>query len=422
MTPLFGAALAVQVDAVLAATAGREIVEFGAGTGRLAADLLIALAARDALPSRYAIVEVSPDLAERQRATIAAAAPALAGRVEWLAGVPATDRRRRGDERGARRDPAARRRAARRRAAGARRGLERRARGPSPSTTGRRIRASRRSPPRAFRRSPPRASPAGVDYLSEINPAAEALVETIGRRLAGGALLVVDYGFPAAEYYHPQRDQGTLMGHYRHRAHADPFLWPGLSDLTAHVDFSAIAARGPARRARGRGLHRPGAVPAGLRHPRRAGGAGRAGRAGGAARDRGGTKAPVPRRDGRALQGAGAGAHARHRVAGLRAGRPRPPALTAGESRPDRSLRESPAERCRASLQCEWLNPARHSHAESPRRRSQPAHGVRGGVRGAQPGARRRAAGDDAAGGVQRHGAAAARGARRRCSFRRAAA
>ncbi|HYR01393.1 MAG TPA: SAM-dependent methyltransferase, partial [Casimicrobiaceae bacterium] len=50
--------------------------------------------------------------------------------------------------------------------------------------------------------------------------------------------------FPAAEYYHPQRDRGTLMGHYRHRAHDDPFLWPGLTDLTAHVDFSAVAAAG----------------------------------------------------------------------------------------------------------------------------------------------------------------------------------
>ena len=247
MTPLFGAALAVQVDAILAATAGREIVEFGAGTGRLAADLLIALDARGALPSRYAIVEVSPDLAERQRATIAVAAPALAGAGRVAVGRAAEDRRRRGAERGARRDPAARRRAARRRAARARRGLERR------RAVVRLRRPAGEAAPAAAPRSARRARfpalaaarfPEGVDYLSEINPAAEALVETIGRRLAGGALLIVDYGFPAAEYYHPQRDEGTLMGHYRHRAHADPFLWPGLSDLTAHVDFSAIADAG----------------------------------------------------------------------------------------------------------------------------------------------------------------------------------
>ncbi len=86
--------------------------------------------------------------------------------------------------------------------------------------------------------------PAGGDYVSEINPAAEALVAAIGRRVAAGALLLIDYGFPAAEYYHPQRSAGTLMCHYRHRAHADPFLWPGLTDITAHVDFTAIATAG----------------------------------------------------------------------------------------------------------------------------------------------------------------------------------
>ena len=243
MTPLFGAALAVQVDAILAATAGREIVEFGAGTGRLAADLLIALDARGALPSRYAIVEVSPDLAERQRATIAVAAPALAGRVEWLSGVPPridgavvlnevldaipphVVARRAGAlfERGVVWNEA----------------MQSFAFDDRPANPRLTALAAARFPALAAARFPE-----GVDYLSEINPAAEALVEMIGRRLAGGALLIVDYGFPAAEYYHPQRDEGTLMGHYRHRAHADPFLWPGLSDLTAHVDFSAIADAG----------------------------------------------------------------------------------------------------------------------------------------------------------------------------------
>jgi SAM-dependent MidA family methyltransferase len=86
--------------------------------------------------------------------------------------------------------------------------------------------------------------PPDADYTSEINLAAEALVEDLGRRIAHGALLAIDYGFPAAEYYHPERNRGTLMGHYRHRAHDDPFLWPGLSDVTAHVDFTAIARAG----------------------------------------------------------------------------------------------------------------------------------------------------------------------------------
>ena len=113
MTPLFAQALAVQVRAILEATPGRELVEFGAGSGALAADLLNALAAADALPTIYRILEVSPDLRERQRETIArrAAEPPRACRVDRPAA--AAHRRRRTDERGARRRSAARDRAPR---------------------------------------------------------------------------------------------------------------------------------------------------------------------------------------------------------------------------------------------------------------------------------------------------------------------
>ena len=69
-------------------------------------------------------------------------------------------------------------------------------------------------------------------------------MEDLGGRLVGGAILAFDYGFPRREYYHPERIAGTLMAHYRHRATADPFVWPGLADLTAHVDFTAIAEAG----------------------------------------------------------------------------------------------------------------------------------------------------------------------------------
>ena len=85
--------------------------------------------------------------------------------------------------------------------------------------------------------------PAG-DYESEINPEGEALTETLARILRRGLLLWLDYGFPAREYYHPQRTSGTLMCHFRQHAHADPLVLPGLQDITAHVDFSAIARAG----------------------------------------------------------------------------------------------------------------------------------------------------------------------------------
>ena len=233
MTPLFARALATPVAAVLAASTTREIVELGAGSGVLAADLLAALAARTATPSHYRILEVSPELRERQRATIAQRAPGQLARVEWIDALPAAIdgvvlmnevldavpphivARRSGlwYERGVAWDEGPR--------------WEDR-----PLSGGALLALARN-------RFPPDG-----DYASELNPAAEALVQSLARRVAGGALLVIDYGFPQREYYHAQRHEGTLMGHYRHRAHADPFLWPGLSDLTAHVDFTAMGEAG----------------------------------------------------------------------------------------------------------------------------------------------------------------------------------
>ena len=86
--------------------------------------------------------------------------------------------------------------------------------------------------------------PAQIDYASEVNPAAEAMVEALGRRLRHGALLIIDYGFPRAEYYHPQRSGGTLMCHRAHQADTDPLADVGAKDITAHVDFSGIALAG----------------------------------------------------------------------------------------------------------------------------------------------------------------------------------
>ena len=81
-----------------------------------------------------------------------------------------------------------------------------------------------------------------IPYESEINLAGAAWMRTLGTMLEEGAIFVIDYGFPRAEYYHPQRSMGTLMCHHRHRSHGDVFLEPGAQDITAHVDFSALAA------------------------------------------------------------------------------------------------------------------------------------------------------------------------------------
>jgi SAM-dependent MidA family methyltransferase len=235
LTPLFGRTLAQQLREALAEIPRAELIELGPGSGRLCADVLATLAEADALPERYWLLEVSPDLRERQRAHLAAAVPEHAGRVGWIDVLPerwsgavlANEvldavpvhlvARKSGEwlERGVGID-----------AAGALGFVDR----PLAS-------ASLRDRARA-------RFPAEVDYLSEVNPTAEALVSNLARRCERGLALILDYGFPASEYYHPQRNAGTLMAHYRHRAFADPLLRPGLADVTAHVDFSAIAHAG----------------------------------------------------------------------------------------------------------------------------------------------------------------------------------
>ena len=233
LTPLFGAALARQVGEILGAGGG-DVVELGAGSGALAADLLLALAEADRLPASYVIVDVSPELRERQRATLRERAGAHADRVVWRDALPdAIDGAVVLNEV---LDAIAPHVVVRRAGRWLERGVV--------LHEQRFVLADRPLADAALTALAEARFPPEVDYASEINPAAEALVTDLGRRLAHGALLILDYGFARAEYYHPQRSSGTLMGHYRHRAHADPLLWPGLSDLTAHVDFTAIAEAG----------------------------------------------------------------------------------------------------------------------------------------------------------------------------------
>ena len=233
LTPLFADALAGQLAELLPQTGG-ELIEFGAGTGRLAADLLAALQRRDVLPTRYRIVELSAELAQRQRDTIAARVPDLLDRVEWLNELPARIdgvlignevldampcELVRWDEAGL----------AHRRGVGWRDGFVWQDRDLAPDSV--------------LAREAADIAP-GSDYLSEIPLAATAFVASVAEHLARGALILLDYGFPRREFYHPQRRQGTLMCHYRHHAHGEPFSYPGLTDITCHVDFTAVAVAG----------------------------------------------------------------------------------------------------------------------------------------------------------------------------------
>jgi len=234
MSALFGRALARQVAQVMAMSAP-AVLEAGAGTGRLAADLLAELERLGQLPERYDILDLSADLRERQQQTLAAAVPHLLPRVRWLDRLPATFtgvvvgnelldampahivawREDTICERGVEFD-----------------GTIGFAWGERPA--GGALLAAAVEIGRQCR------LPAG--YESEIGLAARAWTAEWGHRLERGALLLIDYGFPRHEFYHPQRSGGTLMCHYRHHSHTDPFHLPGLQDVTAHVDFTAIIA------------------------------------------------------------------------------------------------------------------------------------------------------------------------------------
>ncbi len=236
LTPLFGQALASQVQQIMDLSAP-QVIEAGAGTGLLAADLLLELERRGALPERYAILEVSGELRERQFDTLAAKVPHLASRVHWLDGLPEQF-------------------------SGALvanevldvmpvhliawrpEGIFER--GVALGDEGNFVWADQPATGKVAEAAAALglALPEEGEYVSELNLAGRAWVAEWAARLDQGAMLLVDYGYPRAEYYLPSRSTGTLLCYFRHHAHGDPFLWPGLNDITAFVDFTAIAEAG----------------------------------------------------------------------------------------------------------------------------------------------------------------------------------
>jgi SAM-dependent MidA family methyltransferase len=231
LSPLFGHALANQFAQVLREVgAGGGILELGAGTGRLAVDVLERLAIVDALPSTYAILETSADLRDRQRTAIDTLPARLRDRVTWLDALPS-------DWSGVIvgnevLDALPVELLAKDGSAHLRRGVT--------LHEGQFAWRDAHLPSGPLRDAIDALFPSDA-YESEICPEASALTATLGRILRRGMLLWMDYGFPSREYYHLQRDRGTLMCHYRQHAHSDPLFLPGLQDITAHVDFSAIA-------------------------------------------------------------------------------------------------------------------------------------------------------------------------------------
>jgi SAM-dependent MidA family methyltransferase len=198
----------------------------------MAADVLAGLRSLDRLPRRYLILETSPQLVQRQQSTLQQRQPALADRVEWIAALPE-------DLDGVIIANEVLDALPAHLVAWCPHGLYER----GVSWSDGFVWAERPLAPGVLREAA-EAIGAGPDYLSEISLVAPALVRSLSATLRKGALLLIDYGFGRREYYHPQRSSGTLMCHYRHRAHDDPFFLPGLQDLTVHVDFTAIAEAG----------------------------------------------------------------------------------------------------------------------------------------------------------------------------------
>jgi len=235
LSPVFGRCLASQVGDVLAALGGGEVLEIGAGSGALAVELLGELARAGAAPGRYRILETSPDLRERQRQAIDRLPAALGAGVEWLERIPAepfrgvvlanevldalpVERFRIGAD-----------------------GVEALGVGLADG----RLASVARPADAALTAA---VAELGVSfargYASELCPGLAPWLASVTAPLAAGVALLLDYGYPRAEYYGAARDGGTLACFHRHRRHEDPFVNVGLQDLTAWVDFTRVAEAG----------------------------------------------------------------------------------------------------------------------------------------------------------------------------------
>lgn len=238
ISPLFSQCLAKQCQQVLASFDDDEgvILEFGAGSGIMAAEILKALESMKQLPKQYLILELSADLQLRQRETLQAQVPHLFDRVQWLKSLPTEPlqgvilanevldampvHRFRLDEQGVSEYYV---------------GLGEDDDTPFVWETASSSDELLLTTVEALRPS------LDVGYISELNLALPAWIQSLSDILSDGLVLLIDYGFPSSEYYHPQRNQGTLMCHYQHYAHDNPLILVGLQDITAHVNFTAVA-------------------------------------------------------------------------------------------------------------------------------------------------------------------------------------
>ena len=236
ISPLFSTTLASQCREILATIPGGAILEFGPGSGQMACDILLALEAQNALPSHYYLVELSADLQQRQATLFEQHIPHLKPRITWLNQLDELDfngvilanevldampvkRFQKLDD--------------------------------VISELGVSIHQHQLNtesqpltPPseQLLNTIEQQYGPLPNQYNTEINLLAGYWLKSIGHIIKQGVIIIIDYGYRGHEFYHPQRSSGTLNCHYRHFAHPDPFFYPGLQDITSHIDFSYIAA------------------------------------------------------------------------------------------------------------------------------------------------------------------------------------
>ena len=237
ISPLFGASIGVQIAQVLN-LGGGSVLEFGAGTGKLALSILRYLREQQRLPTQYYILEPSPDLQQRQKELLSQEIPELMDIVQWLDALPESFTgvvvanevldampvhvfKTNGE------------------------GIQEQYIGCSDSgdfVTEYKETKSEELMNWWQKYGQKQHLPDG--YLSEVNLNIGPWLEAIEQMMESGLILLIDYGFPESEYYLPERSTGTLKCHYRHHHHDDPLKLPGLQDVTAHVDFTAVAEAG----------------------------------------------------------------------------------------------------------------------------------------------------------------------------------
>lgn len=230
-SPLYSIGIAQQCMQILSSLKDSSILELGAGSGRMASDILSFLSQQNCLPKHYLILEPSPSLQQRQRETLQKNHPELLHRIHWITQLPQNFN-----------------------------GiiLANEVLDAMPVEvfsyqsgwqqqivtldSNQALQLAHQTAPKPMLQTLEQLMPPSIEsYTSEYNPHLAPWIKALSQCLQQGVVLLIDYGYSRAEYYHPERTMGTLICHYQHQVHTNPLIHIGLQDITASVDFTAVA-------------------------------------------------------------------------------------------------------------------------------------------------------------------------------------